>query len=672
MTTGWSLAIDFGTSNTAAAYLSGGQVTALRLESASNLMPSAVVLTDAGFRVGRAAVNQQRLFPERFEAAPKRRIGDGVILLGDTEVAVAQLVSEVFVHVRTKALTASNGAEPDAVWLTYPDAWTETQRAVLRGAAVAAGFAAERIHLVSEPVAAVQYYARTSDLGEDARLAVFDFGGGTCDVAVLVKAPATADGSAFTVVGSEGDNLLGGTDFDDRLFDWLLDQLRARGDGAVVDQLLSRDGLRARLGLRTAVREAKEELSQHSSSVIPVSVGEFETLVTITRGEYETVIADDLDRAIALARRVLERTGTAQGSLDRLYLTGGSSLTPAIIRGLQNLAGVVPATLDDPKLVVAQGALYSPGGTDAAPLEQQPPSSYAAETVTRARLVQMRAEARDAEATTIRPATIEAVPAFEPEPEPAAAAPMPALPPTLPPNFGQAAPVAAPRPPWYNRPGVVIGIIAAGILVTVVAALLVAGALSSLRPSTPSGAPGTETTTVDTVDCWDGSEGDEGDSCPALRGEEALVWVGVGPTAKPGLDCVAGSPESYSGAAGWSEMETCRWSDRPDTYVAVSRWASSDDALAAWKDAWNEFGSTVVSEALNDSAGNRVGTAYRENGPNYQSEIWIYDDIPFSIEIATIVYGTYDSSADDEHIAVTQSMGVRSRTQIADVLSSTE
>ena len=97
---GWSLAVDFGTSNTAAAYRVGGaRPQAVRLSEQADQMPSAVLAGESGVVVGGAAVRAARLDPSLFEGCPKRRLGEGEILLGDTEFAVVDLVAAAIVAV---------------------------------------------------------------------------------------------------------------------------------------------------------------------------------------------------------------------------------------------------------------------------------------------------------------------------------------------------------------------------------------------------------------------------------------------------------------------------------------------------------------------------------------------------------------------------------------------
>ena len=108
----WSLAIDFGTSNTAAAYQSGtDKPIPVRLSDQAEQMPSAVLALDTGILVGAAAVRSARLDPPRFEPNPKRRVGEGEVLLGNREYDVAELVAAVLTQVRQRAASRDRSRE---------------------------------------------------------------------------------------------------------------------------------------------------------------------------------------------------------------------------------------------------------------------------------------------------------------------------------------------------------------------------------------------------------------------------------------------------------------------------------------------------------------------------------------------------------------------------------
>ncbi|MCL2092188.1 MAG: Hsp70 family protein [Micrococcales bacterium] len=364
---GWVLAVDFGSANTAAVWAREGRIERVRLEPGSDTMPSAVVLIDGQWRVGQAALNARRSHPQTFVAAPKARLGHEPVVLGDDLVSAPTMVSQVLAAVRERAVRAAGGTPPDQVVLTHPEHWGPQRQAALHEAARLAGFPDEQIIMLPEPVAAVRASIEPESLPPGSRVAVVDIGGGTCDVAVL---EATDHG--LIVIARKGDERLGGNDFDDLLYQWTLDQLRASGHADMVEILADPAYIGSALTLLDSVRGAKQDLSYHADAHIAVSVAaDNETTVTITRDEYEQLIAEPLARAAALTKTAMETSQTE--TLTQLFLTGGSAFTPALARALHTVTGHLSAPLGDPKMVTATGALRTVlGSTSSAPAAQQP------------------------------------------------------------------------------------------------------------------------------------------------------------------------------------------------------------------------------------------------------------------------------------------------------------
>ncbi|MFZ2528711.1 MAG: Hsp70 family protein [Rhodococcus sp. (in: high G+C Gram-positive bacteria)] len=359
---GWALSIDFGTSNTAAAHTSAvsGRIETLSLTHHGNLLPSSVAV-GAGQTVltGAAAAAEADRNPGAFVTSPKRLVGQvPSVRVGDTDVPVDALISGVLATVLDRALAAHNRQMPDRVVLTHPEGWSPSQVAVLVAAAARAGIDPRTVTTVSEPRAAAHHYSRATSAVQGTRLAVFDFGGGTLDVAVLT---ATGTGT-FEVVAARGDNSLGGKNFDARLHRWLEAAL-AENDSEAVDALRHAPA-HVQRAVDEQVRRAKELLSESPSASISVDIGRHRRTVSITRAEYERLIAGDIDRAAALARAAFADAGVAPGDLAALYLTGGSAGTPLVHTRIGQLGPI--ATLDDPKTVVAQGALLAAGGVPVA------------------------------------------------------------------------------------------------------------------------------------------------------------------------------------------------------------------------------------------------------------------------------------------------------------------
>ncbi|GIJ05542.1 hypothetical protein Sya03_48940 [Spirilliplanes yamanashiensis] len=365
----WRLAVDVGTSNTAAAVQIGaGPPRPVRLTDQSDQMPSGVLAGQHGLVVGAEALRSARIDPAAFEPNPKRRVGEGEIMLGEREVPVADALAALLRHVVGRAGRVAGGGHPAEVLLTYPEQWQQPRRDVLTAAAYAAGLP-RAPRLVSEPVAAASHYATQEAVPPGAVVAVFDFGGGTCDVAVLRA--GDAPGAPFTVLATDGIDPLGGEDVDDLLARWTKEQLRATGHAELADALDDPAALADRLTFRDQVRGAKQALTDYEQTRIPVAAGGAQAVVTITAEEFDRLVAPTIDAAVQLTRRTLERAGVAAPALHALYLTGGSSHLRLVQRKLAELIGRPPATLEDPKLVVALGALKVPA--PAGPPPHQPP-----------------------------------------------------------------------------------------------------------------------------------------------------------------------------------------------------------------------------------------------------------------------------------------------------------
>jgi hypothetical protein len=365
----WILAIDFGTSNSAAAHsgATSGGVETLSLTHTSNLMPSAVFLeTPDRIIVGDAAVDAAQHNPAGYVASPKRLIGgQSAATVNGHTVPTARLVSAVLRTIIGRAVAAHAGQPPSQVVLTHPEAWAPQQIAVLADAAAGAGVPADDILTISEPRAAAAHYSRSHAMQPGARIVVFDFGGGTLDIAVLT---VTGD-SDFEVVAARGNNGLGGKNLDALVQRWVFDRLAERDPdlaawlrrGAPIDTLQT---------LQDSIRRAKELLSEMPSATITVPAANGgRTTLQLTRDEFDELIIPAVTEAIQLTRAtLLDAAITHPDQITALYLTGGSSRIPRI---QHELAAVGPvATLDDPKTVVAQGAVTT-ALTQAEPATEQ-------------------------------------------------------------------------------------------------------------------------------------------------------------------------------------------------------------------------------------------------------------------------------------------------------------
>ena len=204
-----AVGIDFGTTHTVAAVATAdGRVQPLLFDS-SPLLSSAVYAADDRLLVGRDAERSARLEPSRYEPNPKRRIDEGLILLGDREYPVPDVFAAVLRRAFDEATRVAGGPTAHTM-LTYPANWGAQRRKILVDSAARAGLG--HVVLVPEPVAAAVYF--TTVLGREVRIGsgivVYDFGGGTFDTSVVRRRP---DGG-WEVAASEGLDNVGGLDLD--------------------------------------------------------------------------------------------------------------------------------------------------------------------------------------------------------------------------------------------------------------------------------------------------------------------------------------------------------------------------------------------------------------------------------------------------------------------------
>jgi actin-like ATPase involved in cell morphogenesis len=360
--TDWQLGIDFGTSYTVAGVAQDGNVTVVDVESNGRArIPSAVFLTrDGDILVGTAAQHQAVFAPERYEPTPKRSLGEGTLFLGDRLVAVTDLAAAVLRRVYTEACRQQGERAPSRVRVTHPAVWGEARLAVLREAVEKAGL--PHVTLVSEPVAAAARIAlEATSPGQ--HVAVYDFGGGTFDAAVLLR---TSEG--FEVAGPPaGRDPLGGEDIDQRIINYLGEVLAEDNAGAWNALLVPQDvaARRNAAALRAEVQRAKETLSEVSACQLWVPG--LERDIQLTRTELERLIATDVDATVDTLQAAIKDAGLTAEQLSGVFLVGGSSRIPLVADALWRRLGSRPSVQDNPKSVVAMGAAAWMSGGRARP-----------------------------------------------------------------------------------------------------------------------------------------------------------------------------------------------------------------------------------------------------------------------------------------------------------------
>lgn len=347
------LSVDLGTSNTVAVLSAHGRPPRVVDVDGSATMPSAVFAGEDGtLVVGRDAERRARLDPTRFEPNPKRRVDEQTLLLGQDVVPVNEALAAVLRRVLDETTRQLGGEQPDEVRLTHPAQWGPVRRNVLQSAARLAGLRGN-VSLVPEPVAAAAHFASFPGraLVPGQVLAVYDLGAGTFDVAVV---GATQNG--FSVLAEDGLADLGGLDVDQALLVHVGREVSHR-DPQRWQRLLRPDSTgdrRTRRALQEDVKAAKEALSRHPQTEVPMP--EPFTDVLVTRGELEALVRPALLRSVELLGRTVRAAGLTPQRLVGIYLVGGSSRLPLVGAMISERLGVVPASLDQPETAVALGA----------------------------------------------------------------------------------------------------------------------------------------------------------------------------------------------------------------------------------------------------------------------------------------------------------------------------
>lgn len=359
------LGVDFGTSHTVAVCQWRDDVAQPLLFDASPLLPSAVLADGHGrLLVGRDAQRGARSDPASYEPYPKRRVDEGTILLGTAEVAVADVIAAVLHRCTAEAARVAGRPVAELV-LTHPAAWGPRRRAVLSAGAARAGV--QDPVLLAEPVAAAVYF--TTVLGvrvpPGAAVVVYDLGAGTFDVAV-VRREGT---SGWSVLASDGFDDLGGVEFDALIVDGLRDQFSER-DPALWQRLTNPRAVadvRARATLWEEARAAKEQLSRNTTAGVHVPL--YEADVHVTRDEFERAARPLIERTVEMTAATLARAGLRPGEAAGLFLVGGATRIPQVAAHLHRRLGIAPTVIEQPELVVAQGAVSA---VAAAPVPARP------------------------------------------------------------------------------------------------------------------------------------------------------------------------------------------------------------------------------------------------------------------------------------------------------------
>jgi molecular chaperone DnaK len=354
MTSNKILGIDLGTTNSAFAVMEGSDPEIIANGEGDRTTPSVVAFTDDGERlVGKPAKNQAVQNPERTVQSIKRHMGEEeyTVAIEGEEYSPEQVSAMILQKIKRDA-EEYLGEEIERAVITVPAYFSDRQRQATKDAGEIAGFEVERI--VNEPTAASMAYGLDDET--DQTVLVYDLGGGTFDVSVL-----DLGGGVYEVVATNGDNDLGGDDWDWAIVDHLADEFQNEHG---IDLREDRQALQR---LKEAAEEAKIELSNRKEAdvnlpfITATDSGPVHLESSITRATFESLTEDLLDRTVGPTEQALADAGYGADDIDEVILVGGSTRMPQVRAKVEETIGQEPKQNVNPDEAVALGAAIQGG-----------------------------------------------------------------------------------------------------------------------------------------------------------------------------------------------------------------------------------------------------------------------------------------------------------------------
>ncbi len=343
-----TIGIDLGTTNSCVAVVENGKPVIIPNEKGKRTTPSVVAFAKDGTKlVGDAAQNQAIVNSQRTVASIKRQMGtDWRINIDGKSLSPQEISAMILRKLRGDAENYLGESVTDAV-ITVPAYFNDIQRQATKDAGRIAGLNVKRI--INEPTSAALAYGLNN--GQPQKIMVFDLGGGTFDVSII----EIGDG-VIEVLATNGDNHLGGDDFDQILVDYILSQIKSqyglnlKNEVAVLQRV------------RETAENAKKDLSANEVTTISLpylaqkagSTVNFEC--TLTRAKFDELTRSLVDRTAIPVQNALTDAGLAASELGKVLLVGGSTRIPAVQAKVRELTGIEPSKTINPDECVAQGA----------------------------------------------------------------------------------------------------------------------------------------------------------------------------------------------------------------------------------------------------------------------------------------------------------------------------
>ena len=348
------IGIDLGTTNSCVAVYEGGEPIVIPNPEGARTTPSVVAVSKTGERlVGQVAKRQAVSNPENTVVSIKRKMGsDTKVTMGGKQYSPQEISAMILQKLKSDAEAYLGSPVTQAV-ITVPAYFTDAQRQATKDAGKIAGL--EVMRIINEPTAAALAYGMDKD--EAQKIMVFDLGGGTFDVSIL----EISDG-VFEVLATNGNNHLGGDDFDERIINWLADGFASENGG--ID--LRKDKM-ALQRLKEAAEKAKIELSGTMSSSISLpfitadATGPKHLEATLTRAKFDELTRDLVEATMGPTKQALADAGISVGEIAKVLMVGGSSRIPAVQEAVKKFLGKEPFKGINPDECVAIGAAIQAG-----------------------------------------------------------------------------------------------------------------------------------------------------------------------------------------------------------------------------------------------------------------------------------------------------------------------
>jgi len=342
------IGIDLGTTNSCVAVVEGGKPVIIPNEKGNRTTPSLVAFTKDGERlVGEAAMRQAVINSERTISSVKRHIGSPWKKEIDGKYFLPQEISAMILRKLKRDAEIYLGETVKDAVITVPAYFNDIQRQATKDAGRIAGL--NVIRIINEPTSAALAYGL--DNGTPQKVMVYDLGGGTFDVSIIEIGEGVIE-----VLATNGDNHLGGDDFDDRITNRLVNEIKKEYHVDI------RKDFTAYRRVKEAAEQAKRELSSSENSyitlpyLIQIRGSSINFEYTLTRTEFNDLTRDLVERTAIPVQNALIDAGIAASELSKVLLVGGSTRIPAVQDKVRELTGIIPSLNLNPDECVAEGA----------------------------------------------------------------------------------------------------------------------------------------------------------------------------------------------------------------------------------------------------------------------------------------------------------------------------